>query len=203
MKIGIFGGTFDPVHYGHLILAESCREDCGLDEVWLIPAAISPHKQERRPASAEHRACMLELAIGGHEAMRVDRIEIERGEVSYTVDTLATLAERHPTNSFFLLMGSDSLSDLPKWREPERICQLALPIIVRRPGSGEPDFSLLEGLISDDRLEQVRSLAIDMPWVDISSRDLRQRVAEGRSVRFRVPRAVEEYMKANGLYRDG
>jgi len=143
---------------------------------------------------------MLDLAIGGHEPMRVDRVEIERGEVSYTVDTLATLTERHPADEFFLLMGSDTLADLPKWREPKRICQLAVPIIVRRAGSGEPEYDLLAGLLGAERLEQVRSLTIHMPWVDISSRDLRQRVAEGRSIRFRVPRGVEEYIKGNGLY---
>jgi nicotinate-nucleotide adenylyltransferase len=202
MKIGIFGGTFDPVHYGHLILAESCREECGLDQVWLLPAAISPHKQGQPPTGAEHRVAMLQLAIGGHEQLRVETTEVERGEVSYTVDTLETLHERQPTDELFFLMGSDSLQDLPAWKQPERICELALPIVVRRPGAGEPSMGVFEQLVSADRLEQIHRYSIDMPWVDISSSNMRQRVADGRSIRFRTPRAVEAYIASHGLYRE-
>ena len=202
MRIGLLGGTFDPVHYGHLLLAESCREECELDQVWLLPAAVSPHKLGQPPTAPEHRIAMLQLALGGHEQMRVDAIEIERGTVSYTVDTLEMLHERHATDELFFLMGSDSLLDLPQWREPERICQLALPLVVRRPGAGEPNFSVFEKLVNADRLREIRKHAIDMPWIDLSSTDMRQRVAEGRSIRYRTPRAVEEYIKSQGLYRE-
>src|SRR5690242_13897575 len=121
MRLGIFGGSFDPVHYGHLLLAECCRETLRLDEVWLIPAAVPPHKQLRELADGKHRLQMLELALGGHEQIRASAVELERGGISYTVDTLAAVRDRSPAAELFLLMGADSLHDLPNWREPARI----------------------------------------------------------------------------------
>ena len=117
MRLGLYGGSFDPVHYGHLLLAECCREALTLDEVWLIPAAVPPHKQARELAPAKARLEMLELALGGHEQIKVSQVEIDRGGVSYTVDTLTAVHQLHPGASLFLLMGADSLLDLPNWRE--------------------------------------------------------------------------------------
>ena len=148
MRLGIFGGTFDPVHLGHLLLAEYCREQCRLDAVWFVPAAEPPHKQRTDLTPAERRAEMLQLAIGGHETFSVCTREIERGGVSYTVDTLSELADEDPARSLFFLLGGDSLADLPRWREPRRICQLAMPVVVTRPGSPEPDYNSLAGLVS-------------------------------------------------------
>src|SRR5262245_678910 len=132
MRLGIFGGTFDPVHYGHLLLAESCREAQRLDAVWFLPAAVPPHKRDRELTPAEQRSEMLELAIAGHESFGGCRYEIERGGVNYTVDTLAHLREEEPSRELFFLLGADSLRDLGTWREPQRICALATPIVVRR-----------------------------------------------------------------------
>src|SRR5262245_62009417 len=120
-RLGIFGGSFDPVHNGHLLLAECCREQCRLDEVWFLPAAAPPHKLGHVLAPAKARIEMLELAISGHEAFRVSPLEIERGGVSYTVETLRAIALQEPQAALFLLMGADSLRDLPTWREPEEI----------------------------------------------------------------------------------
>src|SRR5262249_55888086 len=130
MRLGLFGGSFDPVHYGHLLLAETCREQCRLDAVWFVPAAVPPHKQARELSSAENRVEMLKLAIAGNEAFSVYQMEIERGGVSYTVDTLEQLHAEDPTRELFFLMGADSLADLPTWRNPRRICELAIPLIV-------------------------------------------------------------------------
>ena len=138
MRLGLYGGSFDPVHYGHLLLAECCRETLALDEVWLIPAAVPPHKQTQQRVAAKHRLQMIELALAGHEQIRGSSLEIDRGGVSYTVDTLAQVHMLHPQATLFLLMGADSLRDLPTWREPDRICALSLPAVVRRGGAAEP-----------------------------------------------------------------
>jgi nicotinate-nucleotide adenylyltransferase len=201
MRLGLFGGSFDPVHYGHLLLAECCREQARLDEVWFVPAAVPPHKQQKEPAPDAARVEMLELAIGGHEAFRVSRIEIERGGVSYTVDTLREVKRVRPGDELFFLMGGDSIRDLPTWKEPEAICQLALPLVVRRPNSPEPDFAALAKVVSSERIEAIRRQQVDMPQVDLSSREIRQRVAERKSIRYRTPRAVEKYIETHGLYR--
>lgn len=201
MRIGILGGSFDPVHYGHLLLAECCREQCRLDAVWFIPAAVPPHKQQRTLSSASDRVEMLKLAIGGNIAFAVSELEIERGGVSYTVDTLQTLHDENPGYEWFFLMGADSLVDFPTWRNPAQICELAIPAVVRRAGSPEPNDSVLEKLMSTQRLELARQHRIEMPVVELSSTDIRQRVASGRSIRYRTPRAVEKYIETHGLYR--
>jgi nicotinate-nucleotide adenylyltransferase len=201
MRLGVYGGSFDPVHYGHLLLAECCRETLRLDEVWLIPAAVPPHKQARDLAAAKTRLEMLELALGGHEQVRASDLEIERGGVSYTAQTLASIHDTHAEATLFLLMGADSLHDLPTWREPARICELAIPAVVRRGGSPEPDFSVLASLVSAERLATIRAAQVEMPLVELSSTDLRRRAAAGQSLRFRTPRAVEKYIETHGLYR--
>ncbi len=199
--MAVFGGSFDPVHLGHLLLAESCREQCRLDQVWFLPAAVPPHKTDRTMTSAKQRIEMLKLAVGGHEALRVSTIEVERGGVSYTVDTLAAIGQRHPDAQLFLLMGADTLYDLPNWREPERVCQLAVPVVVRRSGSPPPDFELLRPIVSHQQWLLVQQHQVVMPILELTSTDIRQRVAAGNSIRYRTPRAVEKYIETNGLYR--
>jgi nicotinate-nucleotide adenylyltransferase len=201
MRLGIYGGSFDPVHYGHLLLAECAREQLHLDQVWLIPAAVPPHKQEREQAPAKARFEMLELALAGNDWLRPSNLEIERGGVSYTVQTLLDVKNSQPDASLFLLMGADSLRDLPTWREPERICELALPAVVRRGGSPEPEFGVLAPFVSAERLAQIRASQVEMPLIELSSTDLRERAAAGQSLRFRTPRAVEKYIETHGLYR--
>lgn len=201
MRIGIFGGTFDPVHYGHLLLAETCREQCALDQVWLLPASVPPHKQTRTLTPADRRTEMLELAIAGHEAFVVSTLEIERGGVSYTVETLSTIREQHPDAELFFLMGADSLRDLPTWRETQRICQFATPVVVRRRGAPEPDFNVLNGMVDEQRLAEIRRHQVEMPVVEFSSTAIRQAIGAGRSIRYQTPRSVEKYIEVHGLYR--
>jgi nicotinate-nucleotide adenylyltransferase len=200
MRLGLFGGTFDPVHYGHLLLAESCRESCRLDAVWFIPAAQPPHKQHRPLTSARQRIEMLQLAIGGNESFVVSPVEIERGGVSYTVDTLAALRAEQPDRELVFLLGSDALADLPHWREPGRICELALPVVVRR-GAGKPEFRCLESIVSPARMAEIRRAYVPMPQIELSSRDIRRRAAAGLSIRYQTPRAVEKYIETNRLYQ--
>jgi nicotinate-nucleotide adenylyltransferase len=201
MRIGIFGGSFDPVHFGHLLLAECCREQGMLDTVWFLPAAVPPHKQQRELSPAQIRIEMLELAIGGNPAFSVCRYETDRGGVNYTAETLTHFREQDPASEFFFLLGADMLHDLPHWRQPERICNLALPMAVRRSGEPPLDFSLLSGIASPERIDAMRRHEVVMPEMGIRSSDIRSRVARGLGIRYRTPRAVETYIEARGLYR--
>jgi nicotinate-nucleotide adenylyltransferase len=151
---------------------------------------------------------MLELAIGGHSAFAVCRQEIERGGVNYTADTLSRIHAEDPTRELFFLMGADSLRDLPTWRNPQQICQLATPVMVCRGELGQTasagesfDWSGLERIIAPERLSDIRDHQVHMPRVDLSSSEIRARVAAAMSIRFRTPRAVEKYIEAHGLYR--
>ena len=200
MRLGIFGGTFDPVHYGHLLLAECCRQQCRLDEVRFLPAAVPPHKQNCDLTPAEGRIEMLELAVAGHSAFSVCRYEIDRGGVNYTADTLAHFRKENPSRELFFLLGADMLNDLPSWHEPERVCELAIPIVVRRSGLPEPDFGCLAGIASSERIEQIRRDQVEMLQIGISSTDIRRRVSAGMSIRYQTPRAVEKFIEMQGLY---
>lgn len=201
MRIGIFGGTFDPVHYGHLILAEQCREQGRLDEVWFVPAPRPPQKAEEALTRFEQRVEMLALALAGNAAFRIDELEKERSGPSYTVDTLTELHRRHPAHEFFLLIGSDTLADLPHWYEPQRVVQLASLLVTHRP---QHEVMPVEDLRSRLRLPASVSLrmeVVETPLIDIASRDLRRRAAAGRSLRYFLPRAVEIYIQDKKLYR--
>jgi nicotinate-nucleotide adenylyltransferase len=200
MRIGIFGGTFNPVHFGHLLLAEASREQRGLDEVWFMPAAVAPHKQDQQTAPAADRLEMLKLAAGGNEAFHVSEIELQRGGVSYTVDTLEAVQAAKPDAELYLLIGADTLHDLPNWRNPRRVCELALPTVVARPGFGPLNYDLLAPFVEPVRLDQVRELRVEMPLIELSSREIRARVAAGKSIRYQTPRAVEKYIETAKLY---
>jgi nicotinate-nucleotide adenylyltransferase len=200
MRLGIFGGTFDPVHYGHLLLAECCREQCRLDAVWFLPTAVPPHKRQQEMAPATQRIEMLELAIAGNPAFSVCRYETERGGINYTVDTLAHFREEDASRDLFLLLGADMLADLPNWRSAARVCELALPVAVCRPGCGRIDCDRLAKIATPERIEQVRRHQVEMPEIGVSSTEIRRRAASGQSIRYRTPRAVEMYIGTQGLY---
>lgn len=201
MRLGLFGGSFDPIHLGHLLLAECCREQCRLDQVWFLPAAVPPHKQGHRQTPGDARAEMIELAVGGHETFYVNRYELDRGGVSYTVETLRHFRAEQPDWELFLLVGADMLHDLPHWRESGEVCRLATPVAVCRPGESEPDFECFAGLVSRERIDEIRAHQVEMPQVGISSSEIRRRVAQRRSIRYQTPRAVEKYIQTHGLYR--
>ncbi len=201
MRIGIFGGSFDPVHFGHLLLAECCREQGQLDQVWFLPTAVPPHKQGRQLTPAQNRLEMLELAIAGHPAFSVSRYEVDRGGVNFTYETLVHFREADPASDFFFLLGADMFRDLPNWKQPERICELALPLAVRRGGEPPLDFELLAGIAPAESIEQMRRQEVTMPAIGLSASDIRSRVAAGHGIRYRTPRAVEKYIEARGLYK--
>lgn len=200
MRIGVFGGTFDPVHYGHLILAEQCREQARLDRVLFVPAARHAFKNDSVATPFDRRMEMLELAIAGHPDFAIDDLEIHRTGPSYTADTLDILHQRQPDSELYFLMGSDGLPDFPRWHEPARIVRRAGLVVMARPGfevcSAAELASQLHLPAGEVRLERV-----DVPLIDLASRDIRRRVSEGRSVRFMLPRAVEVYIQTKRLYQ--
>jgi nicotinate-nucleotide adenylyltransferase len=198
MRLGIYGGTFDPVHYGHLLAAEQCREQCRLDEVWFVPAAVPPHKRHETVSPGDHRAEMLELATAGHPRLRVSRVELDRTGPSFTVQTLDQLRAEQPERDLFLLMGTDSLADFPSWREPARILALAEVLVVNR-GRRRPDLQAVGDSLGEDLSDRLQ--VVSMPGMDLSASDIRQRVRTGRSIRYMMPRAVEMYIQQTGLYR--
>jgi len=205
VRYGIYGGAFDPIHLGHLLLAESCLRQARLDRVFFVPAGTSPHRsgKDSYHAAAEHRLNMIESAIIGYDEFLVSRYEIERQETSYTVETLQyfhrsfTLVEPQ----FFLLMGADMFNDLPNWYEAGEICKLALPLAVMRPETSAPYFAALSSITSADRMDEIRQSAVMMPQISLSSTQIRHRVAAGESIRFQVPRSVESYIAAHRLYQ--
>lgn len=199
-RVGIFGGSFDPIHIGHLLIAETATEAASLDQVRLVPAAKSPLKPHGPAASSRARLEMTSLAISGNSRFHVDDIEIRREGISYTVDTLQELVSQNPDWDLFLIVGADSIERFSQWRQPERICELATPLVVARRGH-DPDFSHLAKFVSGERLAEIRAASFDFPLIEISSTDLRRRIAESRSIRYRTPRAVEAYIENAGLYR--
>jgi nicotinate-nucleotide adenylyltransferase len=197
MRLGLFGGTFDPIHLGHLILAEQCREACELDRVWFVVAGAPPHKMGERTAVA-HRLEMVRIAVAGHSAFEPSEIEAVRPGPHYSFETLESVRGQRPDDDLFFLIGADSLADLPFWREPARIARLATIVVVNRPGIAEVDPASLP----DFGPEANPLRWVSIPPVGIASSDLRRRLAAGKSVRYMVPRGVEAYIEAHGLYRD-
>ena len=197
MHLGIFGGSFDPVHDGHLALARACQAQAALDEVWFTPTAVQPLKRSGPVASNGQRVEMLELAIEGETSWRVCRLEVDRGGFSYTVDTLRQIHEELPEAKLFFLVGTDALRDVPKWRESAEIFALAAPLVVCRAGQSEPDLSSLARVCQPDNQPRL----IEMQAVDISSTDIRRRVAAGEPIDDLVPGAVVSYIAAHDLYR--
>jgi nicotinate-nucleotide adenylyltransferase len=194
MRLGLYGGTFDPIHLGHLILAEACREACSLDRVWFVVAGAPPHKPGGR-TDVKHRLEMVHLAIAGNPAFEVSEVETLRPGPHYSVETLETIALERPDDDLFFLIGADSLVDLPQWRSPDRILTLASLVVANRPGF-EPS--------PIDLPPEARPIhRVTIPPIGIASHEIRRRRLEGRSIRYQIPRAVEAYMNAHGLYQAG
>ena len=185
-RIGLMGGTFDPPHLGHLLIAEQAREQLELDEVWFLPAAIPPHKVGF--SSADHRIEMTRRAIQGQSDFKLNLIEFERSEPSYTVETMKRLIEQHPDDTFYFLIGADSLVSLESWHDYETLIRLVAFGAVARPGT--------RYLIP----EKADVRPIDMPQLEISSTDIRERAKRGKSIKYLVPALVETYVKEHKLY---
>lgn len=206
MKTGVFGGSFDPVHYGHLLLAEQCLELAQLDRILFIPAAQSPLKSHSPLASDRNRVEMLQLAIADHPQFAVSDLELKRGEISYTVDTLHELKSLYPDDTLYLMIGADSLKDFPRWKSPKIISSLAQLLITTRPhpeGNYEDQipWGELSQLVDESVIQNWKQSLVATDAFDFSSTDLRQRAGERRSLRYRTPRAVEMYIQTQNLYQ--
>ena len=200
-RIGIFGGSFDPIHIGHLLLAELCAESLELDQVRFLIANVSPFKTDNQPASNKERTEMVKLAIGGNPKFELDTREIDRGGVSYTIDSVRSIVAENRDSKLFLLMGADAIIDIAKWREPSELFKLVTPCVISRGGVGEPQWDVLEPFIDATRLAEIVKAKVIAPQVEISSHDLRERVKRGKSIRYQVLPAVEIFIRENGLYR--
>ncbi|MGI8643334.1 MAG: nicotinate-nucleotide adenylyltransferase [Thermomicrobiales bacterium] len=198
-RLGVFGGTFDPIHYGHLIAAAELRHALGVDRVLFVPAPRPPHKKSNVVGTDSQRLAMVELAIAGEPGFEVSRVEFDRSGPSYTVNTLADLAMAHPGADLLLFLGEDALRDLPTWREPQRILRLAHLAVATRPRSALDLQALLRALPEATG----RFTLVPTPSIGISATDLRSRVQQDRPVRFQTPDTVIGYIREHALYRSG
>lgn len=200
MRRGILGGTFDPVHTGHLILAQEALWRLRLDEVWFIPTGSPWMKRGEPVTDRERRRAMVELAIAGNPAFRCSPIELDRPGETYTVDTLEALRSGEMAGDELLfVMGADALRSMHLWKSPKRVLELVRVVVALRPGHGEPDLSRLEE-IDPDAAERV--MTVRAPLIEISGTELRRRISLGETVRYLVPDAVGAYITENNLYRD-
>jgi nicotinate-nucleotide adenylyltransferase len=185
---GLLGGSFDPVHHGHLIAAERAAEALGLAQVLFVPCARQPLKAAGPVAAPEHRRAMLQLALAGHPLFALETLELERPGPSYTVDTLRALHQRSPAERFVLLLGCDAAAELPRWRGAEEVARLAEVAVLTRPGAPEVASALVRH-------------AVATPAIEVSASDIRARCLAGKPIRFLVPDAVADYIARNHLYQ--
>jgi nicotinate-nucleotide adenylyltransferase len=207
LRVGILGGTFDPIHFGHLAIAEEVAEILELDRVLFVPASVPPHKLHDDVAPAADRAAMVACAVVGNPRFSLCRIELDRDGPSYTADTLSSLADeaarQRVARELFFILSADALADFRGWHDPERVVALATLAVVPRPGSPAPelDWALAQLPPSATPPARPRVECIDTVPLATSSTDIRRQVAAGRSIRYLVPPAVEEYVREHRLYR--
>jgi nicotinate-nucleotide adenylyltransferase len=199
MRIGVFGGTFDPIHIGHLVSAEEVRVELGLERVVFMPAGLPPHKLDRVMSPVEHRLAMVELAIASNPHFAVSRVDIDRFGPCYTVDTIELLrGEWGADVEIYFIMGSDSLLDILTWHNPRRLIRLCRFAVVSRPGY-QVDLDELDALLPG---VASRVQMLNAPELAISSSDIQRRVREGLSIKYQVPEAVEDYIYQHKLYQN-
>ncbi|MDQ7794035.1 MAG: nicotinate-nucleotide adenylyltransferase [bacterium] len=198
-RLGIMGGTFDPIHLGHLVAAEAAREQFGLDQVIFVPARLPPHKLDRPVTAAEHRLAMVLLATANHPRFFVSRVELDRPGPSYTVDTLRSFRREHPGAALYFITGADAVLELDGWKEPGELLRLCRLVVVSRPGYDRERLRAKAASLEGETGCRIEELAA--PALDISSGELRQRVIQQKSLRYLVPREVRDYILKQGLYQ--
>jgi len=202
-RIGIFGGSFNPIHTAHLILAEHAREEAGLERVLFLPAKQPPHKPSTPLASAEDRLRMVQLATEGNPAFEASALELERSGPSYTLLTVRQLREQAgPNVCLHLIVGADSIADMPNWWRARELVEQVELIGLPRPHVDLETVGLLDEAFGPEAARRLRSSLIRAPLIELSATEVRRRVREGRSVRYLVPAAVRDYILRHGLYRD-
>jgi nicotinate-nucleotide adenylyltransferase len=197
LKVGIFGGTFDPIHQGHMVIAEQVMGELGLDHILFVPAGIPPHKEASSVrASTEDRYDMVEAAVEGNERFSVDRVEVDAGRPMHSVETVQILKERSPDDEWFFITGADEVSNLLVWKDPDRLLEEVVMVAATRPGY---DLSRLDHLEAKLRNFD-RIFPVECTRVDISATGIRRRILQGKSVRYLVPEEVYEIIMERGLY---
>lgn len=204
MRLGLFGGSFNPIHVGHLIASRAVAEQLRLDKVCLIPAAVPPHRMPKSLAPPEHRLAMVRLAIQGEPLFDVSDFEIRRTGPSYTVLTVEEFQRQSgPDVQLFWIIGADSLPELANWYQSGRLVDLCQIVTAARPGWDQIDTAALARHFSPGQVERLKAGILPTPRIDISASEIRRRVAQGLSIRYMVPDAVADYMAEHGLYRTG
>ncbi len=218
MKMAIFGGSFDPIHFGHLWAAQYAAEQLGLDEVIFLPAATSPLKPSGAAATGQQRLRMLQLALEGASELplagggpqpangrccrlTIDDRELRRGGVSYTIDTVRELQQERGQHDWFLMIGSDAFAAIDRWHCAGELLDQITPLVYRRGDDPPIPWRILEQLVTPDRSEVIRAASVTLPRIEISSSDIRERVTTGRSIRFQVPTAVADFVRDCRLYQ--
>ncbi|MDA8334518.1 MAG: nicotinate-nucleotide adenylyltransferase [Peptococcaceae bacterium] len=197
--IGIMGGTFDPIHYGHLVTAEGARSDFGLDTVVFVPAARPPHKEPRRILAAEHRLTMTTLAVDTNPYFSVSAMEVERRGPSYTIDTVREMQLCYPGREIYFITGADAVLEILTWKNVGELMEMCYFIAATRPGYQLENLQVKLASLPPGRLARIHSLVV--PALAISSTDIRQRVREGRPIKYLLPEVVEDHIHREGLYR--
>lgn len=187
-RVGLMGGTFNPVHNGHLIVADQVASQLGLDQVVFLPDNLPPHVDKKEAIAAKDRVKMVRMAIAGNEKFTLDTLEVDRGGVSYTYDTIKELKARHPDVDYYFIIGGDMVEYLPKWNRIDELVKMVKFVGVKRTGA--------------KMNSKYPILWVDVPTIDISSTLIRNKIKQGCSIRYLVPDAVAEYLKEEGLYRD-
>ncbi|MFA6807907.1 MAG: nicotinate-nucleotide adenylyltransferase [Eubacteriales bacterium] len=198
-RLGIMGGTFDPIHYGHMVAAEMARTAFNLDYVLFIPTGTPPHKVDHQVTEACYRYKMVDLSIRDNAFFKLSSLEIDRDGPSYTIDTLKILQNKFPKQEIFFITGTDALKELVSWREPENIIRFAKVIGASRPGYDASEF--LEKIFKEYPVTKERISELEVPALAISSTDIRRRVRTGKSIRYLLPEEVRLYIEKNNLYR--
>jgi len=202
-KVGLLGGSFDPVHLGHLVLAEEVRDRLGLERVLFVPNRLPPHKPGRKMASPADRLAMVELAIAGNPAFAASDIELRRDGKSYSIDTVRQLRAEHPEGwDVHFIVGADTLPELPTWHRAAELADLCKFVVASRPGQSLDNLEPLRGTFTEEQIQAVVSRRIEIPPIGVSSTEIRRRVREGLSIRYLVPEAVGDYILEHGLYRE-
>ncbi len=197
-RIGIFGGTFDPIHVGHLIVAAQLRFVLALGSVVFVPAGRPPHKTGQHIADNEHRLAMIQIAVGDNPEFTISTLDFDRGGLSYTADTLALIHEAAaPGSTLVFLMGQDSFRDFPRWDRPNDIARLAEIGVALRPGTE----ANVEAILTAVPAARGRVQIVPVPLIEVSSRDIRRRITRGEPISYQVPPAVERYITTHGLYQ--
>ncbi|QIL46382.1 nicotinate-nucleotide adenylyltransferase [Vagococcus coleopterorum] len=187
-RVGILGGSFNPIHYGHLVMADQVKHELALDECYLMPTYTPPHIDKKTTLSSDLRLDMLELAVAGQDSLKIETCELDRGGVSYTYDTMAELVEKNSNTDYFFIIGGDMVDYLPKWYRLEDLLELVTLVAVKRPGYGESSSYPVTW--------------VEAPLMSISSSLIRNHISEGKSVNYFLPENVLNYIQDKGLYQD-